>query len=305
MKFWLSEWQHKGAPFVRALLDAGHTIDESDPDFVLFDHDIAIDRIGYRPALRPFVKRGIPIFLYPHGAHPITLWDGVYPHCPNVTVNFVPAYGHQEVMRRYGYPITTIAVGFPFCEILPFKPTDPELVVFAPIHPLRSGYVQPEDEEINKRTMKKLLATGLPVLVRFIGELEQGGLKHEPGVEYLQAEPDGSTREIDKASLVVAAGTYLYMAVARGVPAISIRERQRPFWGRKRRKYAAHWADYADYMGYPFDEADHESLRKVITLVTSWEDDGLKIWRERFIGQQFDHERFARLIHFFMGKKKQ
>lgn len=304
MKFWLSEWQHKGAPFVRALLDAGNTIDENDPDFVLFDHDIAIDRNGYRAELEPFIRREIPIFLYPHGAHPITLWDGVYPHCPNVKINFVPARGHQEVMRRYGYPIPTIVVGFPFCEILPFKPKNPGLVVFAPIHPLRSGYVQPEDKEINRRTMKKLLKTGLPVLVRHIGELEQGGLKREPGVEYLQVEPDGSTLEIDKASLVVAAGTYLYMAVARGVPAISIRERQRPFWGRKRRSYAVLWDKYADYMGYPYDEADYGNLKEIINLCMTEETEKLRIWKKRFIGQQFDHERFARLIKFFISREK-
>jgi len=298
-KFWLSEWQHKGAPFVRALLDAEYKIDENNPDFVLFDHDIDIKKKGWRAEMMPYINRNIPIFLYPHGARPMTLWDGVYPACPNVVANFVPAPGHQEVMRRYDYPIKTIPIGFSFCKIQPFRPTAfPGLIVFAPIHPLRSGFVQPEDKAINQRTMKKLMNTGLPVLVRYIGTIEQNGLKFEQGVEYLKGETNGSTAEIDKAALVVASDTFLYMAVARGVPAISIRERSHPFWGKRDKKvYAKKWPKYKNYMGYPYDEDDYDDLNSIIPDLLPEESNRLKEWKELFIWKQFDYKEFVYKIN--------
>jgi hypothetical protein len=199
-------------------------------------------------------------------------------------------------MSAYGYPHPIIVTGWSLCDLKPFKPrTVVNKVLFAPIHPSTHGFLFPEDKAINADAMNKLMRLGVDVTVRYIGELEACGLRRVPGVRYVQGALDGSTREIDEADLVVAANTFLYMAVARGVPAISIRENSWPCYDRRGRKRPQKWHEYHAFMKYPYDVSDYEDLGPIAAHVSQLR--YVSDWRKMWIGEPFDASRLtARLL---------
>ena len=71
------------------------------------------------------------------------------------------------------------------------------------------------------RPTPRLLEGPWHLTVRHIGTLEQNGLWHADGVDYVQRRLQMSTAEIDAADVVVAGdGTFPTLAIARGVPTV-------------------------------------------------------------------------------------
>jgi hypothetical protein len=291
LRIYVHEWQHKGRRYKESLLDAGCILDDVNPDVVLFDHDLGLDgKHAYRPELLAFAELGARVFIYPHAGPPTLLWDGAYLPYPGIRAVFVPAPGHAIIMSTYGYPHPIIVAGWSLCELKPLVPRQAvNKVLFAPIHPSTHGYLSLEDRAINADAMTKLMRLGVDITVRYIGELGAFGLRRLPGVHYVQGALDGSTREIDEADLVVAANTFLYLAVARGVPALSIRENAWPCYDRNGRKRPKNWHEYQSFMRYPYDVSDYEDLGPIAVHVSAL--GFVSGWRKMFIGEAFDAER--------------
>jgi hypothetical protein len=65
MRFYILTWQHKADRYKDALRDAGFILDKINPDVVLFDHDLALDKQrAYRPEMVAYAETGARVFLY-------------------------------------------------------------------------------------------------------------------------------------------------------------------------------------------------------------------------------------------------
>lgn len=299
MKFWCYKHQHKANVYINALLRAGFEESETNPDFVLIDHDVGKHGQGFRPQIVKHAREGAKIFMYPHAARPMIQWDGMYPlFTENVAGSFVIAPGHVEVMKRYGYPLPTWVVGWSYCRQRTFRPVAKvKNILFCPIHPHANGWLSEMDRECNVRTLKALLQLkGVHIIVRYLRDLSKNGLWVEKGVRYIQGKPDGSTREIDFADLTVAHQTPAYLAIARGKPTIMCGDRLIPHSGNTPDCFrtVASWEKYQDYLEYPWDVEDGD-LEGMIEKARR-DDIPIRSWKKRFIGEPFNPDKFVRII---------
>lgn len=313
--FYLSDHQFKGVAYSQALVDAGYRRSDSaaDPELVMaiFDHDVGSDKDGRRMGLAYLHERGVPIFLYPHAARPMVQYDGIYEPWPHTRCKFVIGRGEVEVMEAFGYPIPVEAVGWSFCEIFPFIPTSeigiPIKVLFGPIHPNNNGWLSDEDIACNQRTFNLLLQTpGIELTVRHVKRLDLSGLWQVPGVRYVMGRTDGSTSEIDQADVVIGHQTFAFMAVARGKPLIMFGDCVTPHAGNRPHtlKYVKSYEKYREIMRYPAEVesvVNGNELRDLLCQVM--ENDLGSEWRERFIGEQFDPEKFVGIIENYLVKE--
>jgi hypothetical protein len=268
--------------------------------FALFDHDVGAV-LGKQLALEEMHKRKIPVFMYPHAARPMVIWDGMYPIWPHTRCSFVIGEGHAEVMRRFGYPIPLEVVGWPLSPIKPFQPVEKvRNILFAPIHP---GALKCEmDMEINRQAYKRLLKycrdSGAQLTVRHIRDLDRSGLLPEPGVKYIKGQKDGCTRDIEKADLVVSHQTYAYMSVALGKPTLMMGEDVPP---RSGDKYVSSWDKYKDIFMYPLDllAVPSGQVGRLIEVAAHC-DKPIAEWRERFIGKPFDGPGFIKRLECYL-----
>jgi hypothetical protein len=288
-----SQHQTKAAPFLRALLEHGHEFVVDAADVFLLD----IDTKWNAPLYEPRLERGEKVFLYPHAPHASYLYDGCIEADQRVTAHFVVSEGVREVYRRIGMTVPTYAVGFPWCELRPFRTCDePRKVLFAPEHPLGNGYMRPAHRDRNTRVFEALLELDVELTVRHIMSAEQNGLYPVGGVTFVEAQPDNGTAQIDEADAVVAVGTFASLAIARGVPTIMF-DQSEPLendnpdgttW------VPAHWERYGDYVRYPYDFTDGPLGQLLSDACAS--DARIAEWRERHIGEQFDPSAFATLV---------
>lgn len=294
--------QNKAKVFAYALEQGGFDIVKSPKpaDALLIDHDIK--EFGHQERVRRFYDAGKPVFIYPHGAAPMLTWDGMHEPSEMITANFVTSKGHQQVMKRYGYPTPTHVIGWYLCEQKPWEPTDGYKVLFAPVHPvLGHKFMFPEDLELNRRTYERLLEIDeIDLTVRHIGGLEYNGLWEAEGVRIFQGKTDNTFDDIDNADLVIANGTLAYMAIARGKPTVMLNQltqAKEPDIHARERFEAASVDKYEKYMRFPFDVENHSDLSKIMKDACRREP---KQWRKRFIGEQFDQVEFVKLIDGFM-----
>ena len=288
-----SQHQKKAAPFLRALVDHGHQLVPGEADAFLLDVDTTYNRHLYDARL----ERGEKVFLYPHGHFTAWFYDGPMDPDPRITAHFVVSEGVQEVYRRIGMTMPTYVVGFPWSELRPFRPaTPPRKILFGPHHPLGDGRIRPEVAALNRRIFESLLELDIELTVRHIMDVERNGLYHVDGVDFVQAQPDNGTAQIDEADAVVGGGTFAYLAVARGVPTVMYDQSEPPenhnrdgsVWRPQS------WDRYADYVRYPYDISDGPIGELLDAAGAS--DDAIRDWRERFIGRQFDPSAFALLF---------
>ena len=301
-KFYIFNHQNKSKRLTLALAAAGF-IQVSAPlqaDVIFTDRDIQqhcaeIDRLR---------KRGKVIMMVPHAAMPNFFGDFEnYKSYSHTTVQFVPAQGHVDVMRAWGYSLPLEVIGWYLCQIMPFTPrANITNVLFAPIHPNMDSTLSDSEKGINAAAYKKLLGlvddSSICLTVRHLRGLEYNGLWRYPGVVYVAGKPDQTTSEIDAADVVVSKKTMQYLTVARGVPCIGMGEWLAPPMGSLTgNNYAVvkSWDKYKEIMAYPLDIlSDVDTLTLLKSAAAS--DSLIADWRARMIGEQFDEKRFTELV---------
>ena len=298
----MAHHQNKESAFRSALLSRGwHETQYTHSQFVtfgLFDGD-------WREAMIDQM-RGKPWFLYPHAARPMVQYDGCVEPRRDCRAMFVSAPAGVYLMQKIGYPCEVVEVGWSLCPIRPFqRKEEARNICFAPIHPNGNGYLNDVDKRLNlesyRRIVKYAEAHEATVTVRYCRDINDNGLgeaiaERHPNVIWKQAATDGSTDDITKADLVVAHQTFAYMSVALGTPTVMMGEDVPPRSGNHEKGfcYVTHWDDYRDYMIYPLDILDEDVEETIAMAIES--DEPIKEWRDRFIGQPFDGDRFVTAI---------
>lgn len=249
-------------------------------------------------------EKGIPIFMYPHSVRPNVPFDLTDDFYPNIRALFTIAEGHKEILRRLGYPHPVKVMGWPYTEIHPFRQQKPKgkiRVLFAPIHPVGTGFLPDVDRELNAKTYKLLLGLmdRISLTVRHVQPLENNNLWLDARVKYINGSLNGSTLEMQKANVVIGAFTYAHMAVALGYPLVMVGEGMPPhntprkngkmIWGRN-------WETYKDYLAYPYNVEDCQTSEDLYDILFRAMKGGSEDWKERFIGFPFDGGEFVETL---------
>ncbi len=297
LKIAVKDHTGKGRPFISALHAAGHEFVSKGPaDLLLIDIDPPLGL--HKHLIDRYAEMGAKIFLYPHsGGGPILSYDSLWEPDPHVISNMVASVGHAEYLRRIDYPSSTHVVGWPYCEMRPFRANENvKKVIFAPNHPNGDGSMTNYQRDMNSDVFRQLLDTPFELTVRHIGTLEQNGLWKVPGVKYTRASLIPATDDIDRTDAVVAAsGTFPTLALARGIPTV--------FYGQDRvalgipdeepvlpNRMELYW----DYARYPIDVEDGDLETLIRTAALS--DAPIAAWRRRFVGEEFDPLGYASLV---------
>lgn len=316
--FYLSDHQFKGVAYSQALCNAGYRRSDSaaDPELVMamFDHDVGNGLPGgTRRGLDYLQARGVPVFLYPHAARPMVQYDGIYKVWPHTRCRFAIGPGEVEVMQAFGYEIPMEVVGWSFCKIKRWSPSlqnarggseKPIQVLFGPIHPNNNGWLSDVDKGCNQRTYQFLLQTpGIDLTVRHVKRLDLCGLWMDPKVKFILGRTDGSTAEIDQADVVIGHQTFAFMAAARWKAVIMFGDEVTPHAGNRPEnlKYVKNYEKYREIMRYPAEVEsvmDGNGLRELMERVLV--SDIGKAWREKFIGEQFDGEKFVEVVRNYL-----
>jgi hypothetical protein len=290
----VKDHHRESVQLAEALVNAGHMLVNGPPaDLLLIDLDPPA--FGYRQYIDHFKDQGATVLLYPHGAGPLLVYDGLYEPYENVDGNLVIGPGQAELMRRMEYPHPTHAIGWTLCEQRPFRPaSDVRNVLFAPTHPNGDGSMRAVYREANAETFARLLEGDWHVTVRHIGSLEQNGLWEAPDATFRQGNFHPAVDDIDAADLVVAAdGTFPSLAVARGVPTVMYSQALPPGLGKRGDKTVPlrRAERYLDFLRFPFDVADGP-LDEVLHAAARSEAP-IAEWKRRFIGEPFDEAAFV------------
>ncbi len=183
---------------------------------------------------------------------------------------------------------------------------EPRKILFAPIHPRCSEI----DQKVNRETFWRLeglaRAGDIHLTVRFIKSLPESGLERveHPNITYTVGALNQGYSEIDQADVVIAHQTFLYLAVARGTPAIDmagdmpthIQKRGHPV------QWVRNWSRYADMMHYPFDILDCPDKSSVLNMLGAviQENNLVADWRCRMIGAPFRKDQFVEKLEAFL-----
>ena len=165
-----------------------------------------------------------------------------------------------------------------------------ENVLFAAQHPKGDGHLSDWKQARNREIFDRLTATPAKLTVRHIYELEQNGIPHVDGVEYVQGQLDdfaGQLAQIDAADVVISdRSTFSSLAISRGVTTVMFdstvisKDLDR-----------THTTDnielYREYMRYPFEAEDGVDLWELMNTAAR-DSELVSEWRDRFIGGPFD-----------------
>lgn len=317
MRYCILEHQHKAKAYIDALRTYKYIAHRRTKlaKFLLIDFEWSGVFAGNGKYLRKQILEAeaarIPVFLYPHSVRPNIPFDLVDEQYEGTRALFTIAEGHKEVLKRIGYPCPVEVTGWTYTDIKPFKPREVAnrkiRVLFAPIHPVGKGYLPDDERELNAKTYQLLLGliNDIDLTVRHIQPLEHNGLWADQRVNYVTGSFNGSTEDMDKADVVIAAFTYSHMAVALGHPLImlgeGIRSHNSP---RKDGKliYAKNWEKYRDYMRYPFEIESCTTSADLMDLIlaATWKNDAVDDWKRRFIGKPFDAQRFVKTLESYL-----
>lgn len=307
--FALQPHQGKELAFVEALKQAGwfkSNYSRANVKFGLYDLDSGRGGVGWAEAIQELNVRGIPLFLYPHAARPMVQYDGIIQVNPGVRCLFTHAEGGRKVLEAFGFDKPVEVVGWSFCKIRPFRAaSEIKEVVFAPIHPNHNGYLNAVEKKLNADTFERIYTwckkSGAHLVVRYLQSIEENGLQYRDGATFYRAAPDQSTADIDAADLVVAHQTFAYLAVARGKPTLMMGENIPPRSGNSDQnyRYVKHWDDYKDLLMFPLDILKTRSVDKLIEKAVS-SDAEIRTWRELFIGQQFEGQKFVEKLESYL-----
>jgi len=300
-RFYVTVHQDKAKPYIDALVEKGWRPDSRVRRcaFLLMD----VDAKAYRERIEMMWARRVPAFVYPH-AGPPSLFGDIEGYEPSrrVKARFVPAAGHVEVMRAYGYPGKIIVVGWSWCPIRAYNSREIKRILFMPIHPNSNHFLSARDKKLNvaafERAWKIATELNAHLVVRHLLDLKDNGLTSACGctAEYKMGLPSikEALKEIERADLAIAHHTPAYLAVASGVTTLMIGEHETPLIGGRDDQlyYALHWNDYKDLMTYPLDilTADDPTEMARQAAVS---DRLISDWRERMIGEPFNKRTFV------------
>ena len=307
----MHEHMHKGRAYKEALERRGYKHTErltgNNCSCVFLDHDINTAGVGRRKQVYMAYDQNIPLFLYPHSARPNIMYD-IWRPWPFTAASFTVSEGHKEVLKRIGYPCPIEVTGWTYTDIKPFQQVKPDgkiKVLFAPIHPLGSGYLIEQDRELNFRIFKMLVnMPEVDLTVRYLGILEVNKLWKTHKAKFIQGEPDGTTKEIEKADVVISSYTHAYMTVALGKPLLMMGERTRPHAGNELwTGWGEQWEKYKKYLEYPFNICDTEWDTSAALTMMREAMDGNKMvekWKKRFIGKPFNPDYFVDRVEAYL-----
>ena len=295
MRIYVKPHQHKADAIIQALEHGGHKLARRSVDVALFDVVNGYRGEGFLAKAQILWNEGATIVLYPHAATIPWWYDGVWELDPRIAGILVTTEAHQKIVERFvPQDVMVRPIGWTLCEQRSFKSIDLiQRILFMPIHPPKGGMLRKEAREANRQTMVALsaLADRYEIIVRFIGDLDRQGIWYHPGITYLKALPDGGLDEIDAADLVIAEGTALHLAVARGKPTIGINQHEAP-----RSNFGdlggKHWSEYADVLSYPIDQSDGP-LEDLFLLANSSEQEN---WRKENVGESMEIEKLEYLL---------
>lgn len=236
---------HQGkSDYLRArLLEHGHSLGTvSDCDVLLIDQEWSD---GPRATIRAVHDRGGYVICYGHGMPPLQASHGRRGGNEYVDAMLVPTAAHAALYEWCGER-RMIVCGWHYCATVdPVYAPVPGPLVFAPIHTHSGGYEWQWQEAANARTLAQL-----PEDVT-VSDAPEG------------RRVDEALAVIDAARVVVASGTFAYLAVARGRPTV--------FFGQN-----------GDTMPFPLDMSDWP-------IEEPWAyREPVAAWREAMIGPPFD-----------------
>jgi len=300
MRYFIIDHQHKGQPIAEALNLGGWVYNRRHPDIALIDHNI--NRLRYtdeRLIIANYKAVGATIISYPHGATGAWWMDSdLYSKTDGwAFANLVIGEGHKHVSSIIQSKTPHHVIGWSYCPIKQFvAKSQVKRILFAPIHSsIRSHMLRSEAKDTNKRVFEALvkIKDSYTITIRHLDPLEAIGIYKVPGITFRMGKPDGSYLEIDNSDLVIAEGTFLYLAVARGKSVIGINQRipiapNTPIPGFK----IKNWDKYGDYMAYPIDFDDGPLLE----LIAKASKDEQKKWKELFIGKQMNSKDLSDLL---------
>lgn len=295
--------QGKGLAIAEALMSLGitcvPTLDEAD---ILFASTDAPYHTEFQ-WIEIMGNWGKPVYLYPHSGPPAIEYDGHIPVSDYVTARLVTGPGHKEVMHRYGHSRSVCEVGWFYCAQKKFQPIpNPRKILFAPLHPWADGKtIHPDNQARNARVFRDLDALGLDLQVRYFGDEEANGLPERRDNWVKLERLDTSHAEIDEADLVVATGTFAYLAIARGKPTIYFAETEYAYNDRHD-KTVEHWDSYDEYMRYPCTM--HSWPLQMLIRRACEGGKWLENWKQLFVGTQMTPERLGRAIGIVLPRVK-
>lgn len=321
MHFVCKTHQHKARAYINALRRAGYhqTYNVKKAVFLLIDHEwrgllSGIDNYEYRGQVKIADENNIPVFIYPHSVRPNIPFDLTDDFYPKTRALITIAEGHKEILRRLNYPFPVEVCGWCYTEIKPFTEVIVKNrkinVLFAPMHPVGTGYLPDIDRELNSQTYATLLDLvnfgAINLSVRYTHKLDANGLWEDYRIKFIPAALNGSVEDMKYADVVVSAFTYAHMAVALGKPVIMVGEGVVPHNSPQRNGkliYAKNWDLYKDYLRYPFNAEDvigsHIAMSEMIKE-SLHKNKGVLDWKERFIGKPFDEDYFVKMIQNYV-----
>lgn len=307
MKYYLHHHQHKGKQIDKALRAMGHIPVRANADIGLFDHDcnreivkeggMEIPSNEPRAMLKRIKDEGSKIVLYPHSVLPPWWYDGIFKwEAGRIDSILVIGEGHRKATQVIIPDADVKSIGWSFCPQRKFiKPKSVRRILFAPVHPPMRGTLRPDAAQENARAneMLKKIAEKRTVIVRHIHSLATNNLTNCNKFIYRNGKPDGSFDDIDNADLVIAEGTFMYLAVARGKPVIGLNQHN-PLRGNNLfHKYPPEkWGQYAPYFKYPLDMSDGKIEDLIYQAVAGEQEE----WRANCIGNDMTPQGLSRIL---------
>lgn len=257
-----------------------------------------------RRLLEQAARRGVPIVLYPHGTVAHIMYDGVWKPDLPVAAHLVNGPGHVDLLEAFGYRRRLVQVGWTYCKTAPFhRPARVVSVLLGTVHAMANGAIMDYDHNLNVRTVHALTELDVPVRrIRYVGPANVSGVDRDlPGIELVAGAPDQSYRDIDAADVVVASGTFAWMAVARGKPTVMVGSDipMRDTDGTDTFRAPDHWDTLAPLFRYPVDFDDGPLPRLIEEACREPVE-----WRDRFIGGPFNLDVFAALLEEFTPRAR-
>lgn len=303
-RYWIQGHQNKEAAFQQAMYLAGYKrVINLDTmiNVALFNLDSGPGGKGWDPKVEWCAQQRIPMFLFPHSARPMVQYDGIIKVHPKFRAMFVISEGAKKVMESFDFPIPCIPVGWPYSQIKPFEPCeDPKNILFAPIHPNNNGYLSPVDKDLNFKTFTRVhefcQKAGLKLKVRYLRNFDDNGIgPYHPDVEYIHGKPDGSTVDIEQSDIIIGHQTFAYISVALGKPTLMMGEKETPRSGNSDTVLSEvrSWNKYKDLLKFPLDILGTKKIETILEEACT-SDSKIKKWKELFIGEPFDDNKFIK-----------